>query len=254
MLSCLNSCLNSRFESSWLRGVLGLAIAVWSSLLTMPAFADGSVIDKLYHPYVDALESEIEYRGLRQNLPAGNLLPDEVHQLSYGAALNHSFFGEVKVVGFRPQSTGFELNAFASALQWQLTEQGEYSADWGLVFEFEHGVNQDLEEVAVGLLAEKEFGRWSATANLFAIQEWGDDIQDEFETTFAVQARYRYSRLFEPAMEFYLGQDTVGIGPVIIGQSKLGARKSLSWEFGVIAGLTAKSPNSTLRLLFEYEF
>jgi hypothetical protein len=46
----------------------------------------------------------------------------------------------------------------------------------------------------------------------------------------------------------------VGIGPVIIGQSKLGARKSLSWEFGVIAGLTAKSPNSTLRLLFEYEF
>lgn len=32
------------------------------------------------------------------------------------------------------------------------------------------------------------------------------------------------------------------------------ARKSLSWEFGVIAGVSSKSPNSTYRLLLEYEF
>ena len=231
-----------------------LAVATSLFLVPLGALADGSVIDKLYHPYVDALESEVEYRALGQKLPAGNLLPKQVHQLSLGTALSNSFFGEAKLVGFKSQTTGFELNAFEVELKWQLTEQGEYSADWGLVFELEHGVNQDLEEIAVGLLAEKEFGRWSATANLFAIQEWGDDVRDEFETAFAIQARYRYSRIFEPAMEFYLGQDTVGFGPAIIGESRLGSRKSLSWEAGVIAGLTATSPNSTLRLLIEYEF
>lgn len=218
------------------------------------AHADGNVIDKVYHPYVDAMEKELEFRSLFQNLPVTNLLPVQVHQLSLGSAWGNSFFGEAKLVGSKTQQKGFELSAFEFELKWQLTEQGEYSADWGVVFEIEHGVERDLDELSVGLLIEKEFGRWSTTANLFAIQEWGDSIEGEFETVFGLQARYRHARLFEPALEFYLGQNTVGIGPVLIGSANVGTRKSLSWEVGVIAGLSNKSPNSTYRVLFEYEF
>ena len=218
------------------------------------AHADGNVIDKVYHPYVDAMEKELEFRSLFQNLPVTNLLPVQVHQLSLGSAWGNSFFGEAKLVGSKTQQKGFELSAFEFELKWQLTEQGEYSADWGVVFEIEHGVERDLDELSVGLLIEKEFGRWSTTANLFAIQEWGDSIEGEFETVFGLQARYRHARLFEPALEFYLGQNTVGIGPVLIGSANVGARKSLSWEVGVIAGLSKKSPNSTYRVLLEYEF
>jgi len=218
------------------------------------AHADGNVIDKVYHPYVDAMEKELEFRSLFQNLPVTNLLPVQVHQLSLGSAWGNSFFGEAKLVGSKTQQKGFELSAFEFELKWQLTEQGEYSADWGVVFEIEHGVERDLDELSVGLLIEKEFGRWSTTANLFAIQEWGDSIEGEFETVFGLQARYRHARLFEPALEFYLGQNTVGIGPVLIGSANVGARKSLSWEVGVIAGLSNKSPNSTYRVLLEYEF
>lgn len=218
------------------------------------AHADGNVIDKVYHPYVDAMEKELEFRSLFQNLPVTNLLPEQVHQLSLGSAWGNSFFGEAKLVGSKTQQKGFELSAFEFELKWQLTEQGEYSADWGVVFEIEHGVERDLDELSVGLLIEKEFGRWSTTANLFAIQEWGDSIEGEFETVFGLQARYRHARLFEPALEIYLGQNTVGIGPVLIGSANVGTRKSLSWEVGVIAGLSNKSPNSTYRVLLEYEF
>ena len=218
------------------------------------AHADGNVIDKVYHPYVDAMEKELEFRSLFQNLPVTNLLPEQVHQLSLGSAWGNSFFGEAKLVGSKTQQKGFELSAFEFELKWQLTEQGEYSADWGVVFEIEHGVERDLDELSVGLLIEKEFGRWSTTANLFAIQEWGDSIEGEFETVFGLQARYRHARLFEPALEIYLGQNTVGIGPVLIGTANVGTRKSLSWEVGVIAGLSNKSPNSTYRVLLEYEF
>ncbi|MDG1179118.1 MAG: hypothetical protein P8O68_01715 [Gammaproteobacteria bacterium] len=49
-------------------------------------------------------------------------------------------------------------------------------------------------------------------------------------------------------------QGTIGFGPVIIGAANVGVRKSLSWEIGVVAGLSDKSPNSTYRLLLEYEF
>jgi len=218
------------------------------------AHADGNVIDKVYHPYVDAMEKELEFRSLFQNLPVTNLLPEQVHQLSLGSAWGNSFFGEAKLVGSKTQQKGFELSAFEFELKWQLTEQGEYSADWGVVFEIEHGVERDLDELSVGLLIEKEFGRWSTTANLFAIQEWGDSIEGEFETVFGLQARYRHARLFEPALEFYLGQNTVGIGPVLIGSANVGTRKSLSWEVGVIAGLSNKSPDSTYGVLLEYEF
>lgn len=231
-----------------------VAVSLLGCASSNVALADGSVIDKVYHPYVDAMEKELEFRSLVQNLPAANPLPVQIHQLSLGSAWGQSLFGEAKLVGSETQLGGFELSAFEFELKWQLTEQGEYSADWGLVFEIEHGVEQKLDELAVGLLIEKEFGRWSTTANLFAIQEWGDSINSEFETAFGLQTRYRHSRIFEPALEVYLGQDTVGIGPVLIGAANVGVRKSLSWEIGVIAGLSNKSPNSTYRLLLEYEF
>ena len=84
--------------------------------------------------------------------------------------------------------------------------------------------------------------------------EEGDDINDEFETAFSMQARYRYSRAFEPALEFYAGQDATGIGPVFLGNINLGTRKSLNWEAGVIFGADNESPDQTFRLLLEYEF
>ncbi len=67
-------------------------------------------------------------------------------------------------------------------------------------------------------------------ANLFLIREWGDDIDDEFETAVSLQARYRYSRAFEPALELYAGQDATGIGPVFLGSINIGTRKSLNWD------------------------
>ena len=63
------------------------------------ALADGSVIDKVYHPYVDAMEKEIEFRSLFQNLPTTNPLPVHVQQLSLGSAWGQSVFGEAKLVG-----------------------------------------------------------------------------------------------------------------------------------------------------------
>lgn len=238
-------------EIRWWRCACLGAIATLSPLI---ARADGSVVDKVYHPYVDAMESEIEFRSLFQNLPSASGLPRNVQQLSWGASVGQALFAEAKIVGSKPQTAGFELSAVEVELKWQLTEQGEYAADWGMLFEYEQGIEQDINEVTVGVLAEKELGRWSSTANLFLISEWGDAIESEFETALGLQARYRYSRLFEPAVEFYLGQDTVGFGPVVIGRANIGMRRSLSWEIGALAGLSDKSPNSTFRLLLEYEF
>ena len=107
---------------------------------------------------------------------------------------------------------------------------------------------------ATGLLAEKEWGKWSGTANLFVINEWGSDIVDELETRLGLQARYRYLPAFEPALELYSGEDTRGIGPAVLGQVRLGNKRQLKWEAGAIFGMDSKSPDTTLRFLLEFEF
>jgi|TARA_B100000315_G_scaffold258836_1_gene312386 hypothetical protein len=234
---------------------LSPALAIVSLLLmSQSAHADGSSIDKIYHPYVDALENEIEYRSISQDRIDGQDTPREIHRLAFGRSIGESMFGEVYLIGAKSRSDTFDLEAYEFELKWQLTEQGEFWADWGMLVELEKEIDEDIQEFAVGVFTEKEFGRWSGTTNLFLIREWGDDIDNEYETALSLQARYRYSRAFEPALELYAGDDVKGIGPTFMGNINLGVRRSLNWEAGVIFGADSESPDQTFRLLVEFEF
>jgi len=224
------------------------------SMLSGLAQADGIVVDKVYHPYVDALETELEYRTVFQDRQPNLVTPAQIHQLSIGHAIGSRVFAEVYAVGAKNRAGTFELEAWEAEVKWQLTEQGEYEIDWGVLFEYEDEVGEDIREFTIGILAEKEFGRWSGAGNLMLINEWGDDINDEFETGLSLQARYRYSQAFEPGLEFYAGQDSRGIGPVIQGVVNVGIRKNLHWEAGAIFGLGSKSPDNSFRFLMEFEF
>ena len=216
--------------------------------------ADGLVIDKIYHPYVDALEKELEFRATAQDRQPGLETPAQLYQLALGRSFGPRWFGELYVIGARSRDGNVDVEAYELELKRQLTEQGEFAADWGLLFEYESESEEDIQEVTVGILAEREFGRWSGTANLLVIGEWGGAIRDELETALGLQARYRHSPLFEPALELYAGQDSRGLGPALLGAVNVGTRKTLRWEAGVIFGLDDKSPDTTFRLLLEFEF
>jgi len=90
--------------------------------------------------------------------------------------------------------------------------------------------------------------------NIGLLYVWGADIDNELETSLALQVRYRSSPRFEPALELYMGQDTKGLGPVIMGKERLGIMKALRWEPGVILGLDNETADYTLRAGLEYEF
>jgi len=219
-----------------------------------PAVADGTVIDKIYHPYVQPLERELEFRSVIENnngQPAGDR---RLLRLGYGQSLNDKWFGEVYLIGTDNDGQDFRLNRYEVEALWQLTEQGEYSADWGLLFEIEKAHSEDIAEFTTALLVEKEWGRWTGTANLYTTYEFGDDIKSEFETALAMQARYRYAMHLEPAVELYKGQDTLGFGPVILGSHPLGTGRRLRWEAGIIFGLDQPTPDQSFKALLEYEF
>jgi len=216
--------------------------------------ADGSSIDKIYHPYVQPEEREIEFRSIIENNSDADSGDERVYRLGYGQSFTDRWFGEVYLIGAENDDRSFRLEAYEVEALWQVTEQGEFFADWGMLFELEKEHSEDVMELSAALLVEREWRRWTGTANIYVIYEFGDDIDNESETAMALQGRYRYSRQFEPAVELYLGEDTKGLGPVVMGSLPLGGRRQLRWEGGVIFGLDSGTPDQTFRVLFEYEF
>ncbi|PCI17762.1 MAG: hypothetical protein COB62_07320 [Piscirickettsiaceae bacterium] len=216
------------------------------ALFSCAAVADGSVIDKVYHPYVQPLEKEFEWRMISA---------DDVqnYRLAIGMSLSDRLFVEAYLIG-KDVNNHLKFDAYEIEAIWQLTEQGEYSVDWGLLFEIEKEQHDDTWEVSTGLLMEKEWGRWVGTANVKVIYEWGPEIKDELETALATQLRYRYKPYLEPAVEFYSGENGIGLGPVLMGDLRLASAKKLHWEVGAILGLDADTASNTWRLLMEFEF
>ena len=218
------------------------------------AMADGSAIDKIYHPYVQPGERELELRTVIENnakSPAGD---QRTLRLGYGQSFSDRWFGEVYLIGHANDDNSLHLSAFEIEALWQLTEQGEFFADWGMLFEIEKERDENIAEVSAAVLVEKEWGRWTGTANLYGIYEFGSDIDNEFETALGLQARYRKSRHFEPAIELYKGENTFGIGPVLLGSHPLGRGRRVRWEAGLIFGVDSDTPDQVFRGLLEFEF
>lgn len=221
------------------------------------ALADGVAIDKVYNPYVEQLEREIEIRSTYYEYNT-SVKDFANHRVGLGYSFSPRWFAETYLTGQKQEDGSLKLNAYELEAKWQLTEQGEYPLDWGLLFEFEDRKNSDIFEFSTSALAAYERNRWVTTANLKLIYEWSDDVTNELESALALQTRYRYQQSLEYGLEFYAGQDTRSLGPVLMGSSNLSGRKKLSWEFGLLFGLdpddASLTPAYSLRALLEFEF
>jgi hypothetical protein len=209
-------------------------------------WADGNAIDKIYQPYVQPLEREIEWRS---GVSEGG---DSVHRLGLGKSFSDRLFLELYLIG--EDDENFSLSAYELETRWQLTEQGEYAYDWGVLFELEREFDENIWELSSAILIEKQWRRWSSTVNLGLTYEWGSQIDNELESFLAVQTRYRYRSYLEPGLAFYSAEDTLAVGPVLMGDIRFTPGKKLHWESGLYAGLKDETPDTTWRLALEYEF
>ena len=221
-------------------------------LLSHLALADGVVVDKVYHPYVLPNEREVEWRILAQR--ENGVSNDLAHRFAYGQSLTDNVMLEFYLVGERDVQGDFSLNAYEIEARWMMTEQGQYWADWGMLFELEKERKDNNWEVTSGVIVEKEFGRTSVTLNAFLIYEWGDTLEDEIETEFRLQSRYRYLEQFQPAIEVYSGENYLGLGPAFMGIQRFSGQKQLKWEAAFITGVNSESQGHIIRLAIEYEF
>ncbi len=220
-------------------------------LFASQARADNFTVDKVYHPYVLPFEREFEWRLTSRQNDDGNVL---MQRFSFGHALSEFLILEAYVVGARDENEDFRAEGYELELRWMMTEQGQYWADWGTLFELEKQHNTDDWEVKAGLLTEKEFGQFSLTTNITVVYEWGETVANEWESEFKAKFRYRWTPEVQPGLEVYVAEDFIGVGPAFMGIKRFDRQKQLKWELGFIAGLNGDSKDHTLRMSLEYEF
>jgi len=218
--------------------------------------ARSKAIDKIYHPNVLADENEVEWRILSQHNDDVNVLRQ---RLGYGFSLSEHSIMEGYLVGERNSNEEFSLSAYELEFRWMLTEQGQYWADLGTLFTIEKQHASNHWAAKAGLLFEKEIARTSLTMNFLLTQEWGAknsryEFERETETDIRVQYRYRWLPQLQPAIEFFTGNDYLGIGPAFMGLQRFNHNKQLKWEAGFIFGLNDQSAEQAFRLNVEYEF
>lgn len=222
-------------------------------ILSMETVFARAAVDKVYHPYVTPLEREFEWRMSYIRKHDDHTERLQRHRFAFGTSLSDRFSLEAYIVAERILGESFELEGYELEGRLQLSEQGEFWADWGFLFELEREEALNSWEVALGVLSEKEWGKWSTTVNLISIYEFGSDVDNKLEIESSSQLRYRLSAALEPAIEFYWDKKIRGIGPVIMGLQRIGSKK-LKWELGLIFTTEKGFDGQTIRSLIEYEF
>ncbi|HEY9042974.1 MAG TPA: hypothetical protein VIN66_12415 [Rheinheimera sp.] len=223
-------------------------------LFSAATLADGRVVDKVYHPYVQPLEREFEYRALYQRQtdhPDNNAL---AQKLGYGFSLGNNMAFSFYLLAERVMPEDYTLASYEAELRWMLTEQGQYSWDWGLLFEVEHYQQTDNNEFTTGLLVEKEFEHTSLTVNALLVYEWGQNVPSELETEFRLQYRYRFMPALQPSVEIYSGENYKGAGPGFMGVYKFSPTQQLKWEAAMVFALDNDTIDRTFRFALKYEF
>ena len=233
-------------------------MAMCSTFMSSGARADNPLnhngVSSVNDPYVQVLEREIEVHTVFQNdrrASEDNILRQRV---SYGFSLNDRVFLEAYLIGTRLPNQSFELEGYELETKIQLTEQGQYSTDWGVIVEYERQLSESIAELASILVASKQWGNWVATVNVGLEYEFGSNIRDEIDRFAFAQWRYRYKEAFEPGVELYADEFTRGFGPVLTGVIRGKGKNKWHWEAGFIVPLNGTTPDQTFRFQLEWEF
>ena len=242
--------MNNAFNG---RAVLRCAALATALLTPLCGWSDGVTIAPVEEPYVHALEREIELHSRWQHNPRQRA--DQLLTTVAGALAGQSNRAiELSMSGLDLPGGQFQADSVELEAKWQLSEQGEFTADWGLAVELEREIDTNRWEAGATLLWQRQLQRWVATLNGSLYYEWGSHYQNEWETSLAAQLRYRLSPALEPTLVLHLSQDTGAVGPGLWLHQRLAPGRRLNWQLALLQGFKTTTPEQSLLLSVEYEF
>lgn len=244
-----------KYFSEALRSRLTGGLAAALSLTSLAATAGPA--DKIYHPFVERGERELEFR-------AGWFEEDGVYERAFVIDLAYTPTERWKtelVVEYEGESgEGGEIEA----LEWEnvfvFTEPGQYAFDVGLLAEYEHKLEDGDDEIKIGPLIQKEFPSVITNLNLLLERELGSG--HEVELVYGWEAKWRGRSQLEFGLQGFgelgeindLGEENVHrIGPALFGVRRLANGNKIAWDASVLGSIGSDGPDTQLRFEIEYE-
>lgn len=245
------------------------AALVAASFLALAANTrDAQAGFKVYAPYVELGELEFEYRPSVTVDDNGAKDNEQKHLLGVGYGFTEWWFSEIYAEWEREPGLGNEtaFEAFEWENRFQLTNPGEYWADFGLLVEYERTDDKHApDKIELALLFAKELGRFEATYNLVFEKEVGGGAGNDVELAHAFQFKYRLDKTFEPGLEVFSEFGAIGdmpgfdaqehyVGPVVTGVLPLGETGlKLKYNAGYLFGVSEESADGIVKAIVELE-
>jgi len=234
-------------------------------LTALPAYA----IDKIYTPYVDAGEWELEYFGQRSmddNRAKDNA---QTHELSVGYGAND--WWKTEFYGIWQKDVGDHVSF--DAVEWentfQFTKPGAYWADTGATLAYEWTLDgNQADAVEARLLFAKNIGPTTNVLNLALEKEVSGGTHDGLEASILWSSRYNYSPYLQPGFEIQSALGEVNdaesaddqehyIGPVAYGTLPFEVEgdhiEGLQYCLGYLFGVSDAASDGQVVMQLEYE-
>jgi hypothetical protein len=232
------------------------------ALVASAPLAHADPDDYVHVPAVEYGEREIELRF-------GTASPTDDRResaaaLAFGYGITTWWATEIAAKWHRSDATTFD------ELEWenrfQLTEPGQYFADFGWLVEIERPRDRaEGYELRIGPLIQKDFGPLQTNFNVLVERHYHASEPEQTELGYEWQLRYRYRPAFDFGAQGFGGvgawndwsplreQQHIA-GPAIFGKFNLGGRQVLKYDAAVLLRLTDAAPATTVRAQLEYEF
>ena len=238
--------------------VIALLATAGVSLQPSTAYADPA--SKVYLPQVVYGEWEFEFRGGFENRGRGEGGDEAQYVFDIGRGVTPWWFSELAVFYSDPEFGGASYEEFKTENIFQLTDPGRYWMDFGLIAEYVHNRLENVNEIEIGPLFQKEVGR--EQFNLALEFERALESGAATELTYAAQWKHRGNPRLELGLQAFGTFGELGhvgakhdnrIGPAIFGQIPMGSRNKLKYDVGLQFGLGRDAADTTFRFQLEYE-
>lgn len=242
-----------------------LAAAFLGSVFTHAAHAGPA--DYIATPNVEYGEKEIDFKYGVATQKDGQ--KNREASIGYGYGATEHWFTEVYLHYTRDPGMDTRLETVEWENKFQLTEQGEYPVDAGLLVEFEYPNSPGApRELRISALLQKDIEKVQLNGNLFLERNIGgtQDADDPHATAFGYQwqAKYRWLPQFEYGLQGFgetgkwndwdpASQQLHSVGPAIFGKFAVGTHH-LKYNAAWLTGRTSATATHTLRTQVEYEF
>lgn len=219
---------------------------------------------QVYAPYVVRGENEVEARTYADWGATSETGPTHGVQIAFGRGLTDRWATEFYGEGEQEYGEHLKLEEFEWENRVQLTPQGKYWLDVGLLNENElPRFGHDPFQTSLGPELARDFGRVTALLDLLVVGQYGSNAQPGVHLDYRAHLEYRWSRALSPLLEAYGGSGVSNVasghpryqlGPGVSGQIQVAAGRVFQWTAVVLFGVTSASPGGTLLVRGEYEF